>query len=91
MEPEAEDKLWGAITALNHLLEHTWAYMLYRSDDPQAAVSKVRDATLRDFDLPSDQPGSDALFRASQHAISQIEDFWDRVAYRASVDRKSSP
>lgn len=90
MGPQAEDELWGAITALNHLLEHTWAFLLHGADDPAAAVRKVRDTVLRDFDLPGDEAPSDAGFRASQHAVQILEEFWDRVAYRASPDRKSS-
>ncbi len=88
MSPEAEDEMWGAITALNHLLEHTWAFMLHGTDDPTAAVRKVRNTVLRDFDLPGDQPGSDAGFRALAHATSILEDFWDRVEFRASPNRK---
>jgi hypothetical protein len=90
MSPEAEDEMWGAITALNHLLEHTWAYMLHRADDPISATRTMRDAVMRDFDLPSSQPGSEAKFQAMAHAISILEDFWDRVEYRASPDRKPS-
>lgn len=90
MSPEAEDEMWGAITALNHLLEHTWAVILHSTDNPIAATRKVRDTVMRDFDLPSDQPASEANFRAMAHAISNLEDFWDRVEYRASPDRKPS-
>ena len=87
MDEREIDELWGAITATHHLLEHVWAFALHGSDDPEAAA-KVRAIVLRDFDLPRDDAPSDAKFRASQHAISILEDFWDRVEFRIAQTLK---
>ena len=84
--------MWGSITALNHLLEHQWTLLLSQANDPAAATRKVRDASLREFDLPprAEDEGESA-YVVSQHALSLLEEFWERVENRALPAKGQRP
>ena len=84
MDAEDQDRMWGAITAQNALLEHLWCFVL-ESDvaaERVAAARAICAKMLRETDLPDDAPPSDARFRAHQHSVSTLEEFWQRVEER---------
>lgn len=85
MDIRDQDEMWGAITALNHLMEHLWAFQLtVVADESAAAVARtVRDKMLAEFDIPSEPTGKDT-YAAGQYAIAMLEDFWDRMEQRVA-------
>ena len=82
------DRLAGVLMATNHLLEHTWAYLLFKSSDPVASTRTMRDKVLADFDLPQEGAGTEERFLTNQYALAFLEEFWKRVEFRAHPDRK---
>jgi hypothetical protein len=86
MDPRDQDQLFGAITAQNVLLEHLWAFCLtiVTDDDAErtAVIRRIRDKMLREFDLPSEDDPGEGKYAASQHAISILEEFWERMEKR---------
>ena len=86
MSPEDQDRMWGAITAQNHLLEHLWAFTISAFGEDSAeraeAVRRVSERVLAEFDLPTRDTPSEGKFVASQFALAELEDFWRRVGER---------
>lgn len=84
MDDGERAELWGAITALNHLLEHQWTFLLSMAEDPIAKTRKMRGALLKEFDFPPrPEDVGEWPHIVRQHALSVLEEFWDRVEARA--------
>jgi len=84
MSPEDQDRMWGMLTGINALLEHTWAMLSSFGEDEVATARRFRDKILREFDLPPEDEPHEGRYAASQYAVSYLEEFFDKVERRVT-------
>lgn len=77
MDVRSKQQIWGAITALNHLMASAWEVLFMESDDPMRDLLAAKQRMMAEME-PQHIRGvtNDERFVASQHAIAFLEEWW---------------